>query len=220
MYDPYENRRARRAQRRYERDMRRAYRYQNPMRGLASGLFILAIIIGFAFNDTWDGKGFLPLLFVGLAFLSLFGASSTMSRNGIYGGLHGFIWMLGLALCFIIGFWPWILLPIAVSAILGSLYNPIMGGLTGAGFMGASQMRQQPPNYQPQPPSYQEQQQPEQPAYQPYQQGYQGASPQPTYQEGGQQYPYSQEPRPHQQYEQPQVQYPEQQQELPPMEQH
>ena len=219
MYDPYENRRAWRAQRRYERDMRRAYRYQNPMRGLAGGLFFLAIIIGFAFNDAWDGKAFLPLLFVGLAFLSLFGAGSTMNRNAIYGGINGFIWMLGLALCFAIGFWPWIMLPIVVSMLLGSLYRPIMGGLAGAGFMYTPQTQQQQQNYQQQQ-AYQEQRQPEQPAYDPYQQGYHGASQQPTYQEGGQQYPYSQEPQPHQQYEQPQVQYPEQQQELPPMEQH
>lgn len=200
MYDPYGDREQRRAQRRYERDMRRYYRYQNPMRGLAGGLFLIALIIAFSLNGAWEGRLFLPLLFVGLAFMSLFGSISTMNRNGIYGGMYGFIWMLGLALCFVIGFWPWILLPVAVSMILGALFRPIMGGL---GFMATSQTQQQPYPPQPGQQPYPSQEQPG------YQSGYQGAPAQPheAYQESGQH------------YEQPQVQSPEQQQELPPMEQ-
>jgi hypothetical protein len=200
MYDPFEDRQARRAQRRYNRDMRRYNRYQNPMRSLAAGIFLIALIIGFALKNAWGGSTFLVLLFFGLAFVSLFGSFSTMHRYSIYGGLYGFIWMLGLALCFLIGFWPWILLPVAITMILGSLFKPIMGGLEGAGFMAAAQA-QQPSQQQP----YPQQEQAN------HQQGYQGAPAQPheTYQEGGQQ------------YEQPQVHYPEQQQqELPPMEQH
>lgn len=216
MYDPYEDRRARR---RYDRDMRRYNRYQNPMRGLAGGFFIIALLIAFVFHGSLGSIGILPLLFVGLALFSLFGTASTMNQRSIYGGMYGFVWMLGLALCFIIGFWPWILLPIAATMILGALFNPIMNGL---GYITASQMQQQPPIYQQQ----QAYQHPEQPGYEPYQQGYQSyqqgyqGSPvqsQTTYQEGGQRYPYNQGPK--QQYEQPQVQYPEQQQELPPMEQ-
>ena len=203
MYDPYGDRQQWRAQRRYERDMRRYHRYQNPMRGLAGGLFFLALILAFAFQDAWGGSAFLALLFVGLALASLVGSFSTMHRYGIYGGMFGFIWMLGLALCFIIGFWPWILLPIAVTMIVGALYRPIMGGLAGAGFAAASQM-QQPPNQQAYQQPYPSQEQPG------YQQGYQATPAQPheTYQEGGQP------------YEQPQTPHPEQGQELPPMEQH
>lgn len=204
MYDPYQDRQQRRAQRRYERAERRYYRYQNPMRGLAGGLFLLALIAAFAFNNIWGGVGFLPLLFVGLAFLSLFGTISTTNRTNIYGGLHGFVWMLGLALCFVIGFWPWILLPVAVTMILGSMFKPIMNGLSNASFLGATQM-------QPDQQSYPPQEQPPQEGYHAYQQGYQGAPAQPheAYQEHTPQ------------DEQPQVQYPEQhQQELPPMEQH
>ena len=205
MFDPYGDRAQRRAQRRYERDMRRYHRYQNPLRSMAGGLFLIALIIGFALNGIWAGHGFLVLLFVGLAFLSLFGSISTMQRTGIYGGMHGFIWMLGLALCFAIGFWPWILLPVAATMILGALFRPIMGGLAGSGFMAASQAQQSP--YQ----------QPYSPQEQPgnYQQGYQGSSEQPheAYHETNQA------------YEPPQMQYPAQRQEqppqeLPPMEQH
>lgn len=200
MYDPYEARRARRAQRRYYRSMRRGYR--SSAGGLAGGLFIIALIIGFSLNDLWAGHGFLVLLFVGLGLAAFFGSASSGNAHGIYGGIQGAIWMFGLALCFIIGFWPWILLPVAASMILGALINPITSGIAGAGFMAMPQ--QQP--YQQQP-----YQQPEQPGYEPYQQGYQAAPAQP-YQEANQQ--------PKDQYEQPQVQYPEQQQELPPMEMH
>lgn len=203
MYDPYEARRARRAQRRY---YRRYYRYSNPLRGLAGGLFIIALIIGFSLNNVWHGNGFLVMLFIGLACCSFFGSISSLNPRGVYGGIQGAVWMLGLALCFIIGFWPWILLPVAVTMILGALINPITTGLAGWSFL-ATQQPQQP--YQQ--PIYQQSQ--EQPGPQSYQQGYQGA-PQPAYQEGGQQYP-----QPKQEYEQPPAQYPEQQQELPPMEQ-
>jgi hypothetical protein len=209
MDDPYNDYRA---QRRYYRQMRRYNRYRNPLGGLAGGLFILALFFAFLLHGAFGGAGFLVLLFIGLAFASLFGSISSMNRQGIYGGLHGFVWMLGLALCFWVGFWPWILLPVAISAILGSLFNPIMAGLGGAAFLAGSQMQQ--PGSQQQP--YQQQYPPQ---GQPYQQGYQGAPPQQqeNYQEGGQQHAYTPEPK--QQYEQPQAQYPEQQQELPPMEQ-
>lgn len=141
MYDPYNSYRE---QRRYYRDMRRYHRYRNPLRGLATGLFLIALVIAIAFHNAFGGIGFLPIFFVGLAFLSLFGSISTLNRHGIYGGLNGFVWMLGLALCFWIGFWPWILLPVAVTMILGSLYRPMIAGLANAGFVPVSQMPQQP----------------------------------------------------------------------------
>lgn len=136
MYDPSNSDRA---QRRYYREMRRYHRYRNPMRGLAGGIFILFLIFAFATHGN-----FLVLLFIGLAFFSLIGSISTLNPRGIYGGFQGFIWMLGLALCFAIGFWPWILLPVAVTMILGAFFNPIVAGLAGSGFLAASQMQSQP----------------------------------------------------------------------------
>jgi hypothetical protein len=204
MNDPFGTRAARRA----ARAQRRAYRYSNPLRSLAGGIFILALLIGFANHDAWGGSGFLVLLFIGLAFSSLLGSFSTLRPRGIYGGLQSFIWMLGLALCFAIGFWPWILLPVAVTMILGALFNPITMGLAGASFLAASQAQQQP--YQ-QPPLH------NQPGYQPYQQGYSGMAGgdgPPAYQGGGQ-YP----PQPKEEFEQSQLPYSGQQQELPPQEQ-
>jgi hypothetical protein len=165
--------------------------YQNSLGGLAAGIFLIALAVAiFLGSVTWHI--FLPILFVGLAFASLLGAFSSYQHKAAYGGLQGFVWLLGLALCFAIGFWPWILLPVAVTMILGALLNPIMTGLAGAGFVAASQAPQQP---------YPPQQQAGD------QQGYQAAPPQTANQEGSQ---------PH---TDPQARYPEQQQELPPIEQ-
>ncbi len=225
MYDPRE---ARRNERRYYRDQRRYYRYQNPMRGVAVGIFLLALVIAFSLNSSLNGIGFVSILFVGLAFASLLGSASSMRPNATYGGMYGFIWLLGLALCFWIGFWPWILLPIIATTVLGSLFRPIIAGLTSQSFMQSPPMQQQQPYqqqpYQPENPQNYEQGYQSGPQQQPYQsedpqsyeQGYGSAPHQPSYREGQQQYPYNSEPK--QQYDQPQVQYPEQ--ELPPMEEH
>jgi len=184
--------------RRYNRRMNR---YRNPMRGLATGIFFIFLAFAFYFSNTFNSHWFLPILFAGLAFCSLFGAASSGNPRGIYGGLYPFVWLLGLALCFLIGFWPWILLPIGVSMILGALYNPITTGLSNSGFMA----NQSPPQ------QYQQSNEPNQP----YQAGYQ-APPPGTYQEGGQKYQYP--PQPKQQYDLPEADS-AQQQELPPQQQ-
>ncbi len=97
----------------YRRQMRR--RYRNPLGGLAVGIFIIGLAFAFYFSKTFGGNLFLPILFAGLAFCSLFGSASSGDPKGLYGGLQGFTWLMGLALCFLIGFWPWILLPVGVS---------------------------------------------------------------------------------------------------------
>lgn len=184
------------------REQRRYYRYRNQMRGLGTGFFLLVLFIAFLVNQNFSGIGFLPILFAGLALISLFGGTSSMRRYGVYGGLNGFIWLLGLAICFQIGFWPWILLPVALTLIAGAIFNPFTMGSFAARNQANAQRQEQPPYQQPLP-------QEETPAYQPYQQGYQPP------------YPSNyQEPAPKQEYEQPLIQYPEQQQQqLPPMQQ-
>lgn len=137
--------------------------YRKPLGGLAIGIFLIALAFAI-FLGSIGWQVFLPLLFVGLAFASLFGSFSSYNHKAAYGGIQGFVWLLGLALCFAIGFWPWILLPLGVSIILGALAAPISGGLS-RGFS---------PTY----PPYQAPYQPGQPyqtgePYQPYQQGYQ-----------------------------------------------
>lgn len=182
--------------------------YRNVIGGVAAGLFIIGLAVAIYLGGV-NGNWFLPILFVGLAFASLIGAFSSYDQKAAYGGLQGFVWLLGLALCFAIGFWPWMLLPIGFSIILGALAAPIMSGMRKAGY---------PPAYQQYPPPYQPYQpyQPGQPyqtgqPYQPYQPGqpyqsgqpYQPGQPLPPYQQG-------QPGQPSQPAEQPQAQAKEQ----------
>jgi hypothetical protein len=144
---------------------------QNTLRGLTGGIVLIALALGILLGK---GSYFLPLFFAGLALAALLGSFSSGNAKGVYGGFQGFIWLLGLAFCFLpgVGFWPWILVVVGISAILGALAAPIVNGLQGMGLFGGRTManRQQP--------------------YQPYQESQQ---PQSTYQEGGQQYPYPQQ---------------------------
>ena len=184
------------------------YRQRNPLRAMTGGILLIGLAI--AFFAGGGGHLFLPILFVTLAFTSLIGSFSSFRPNGIYGGLYGFVWMLGLAFCFLVGFWPWILVVVGISVILGALRAPIMAAILGMGVAGAASFsNRQQPYYSPP--------QPAQP-YQSYQEGYQPSQPQEVYQEGGQQYQYPPQPQQPSQpeYEHPQAQYP---QELPPQQQ-
>jgi hypothetical protein len=168
---------------------------RNFFGGIAGGHFLIFLALAFM-----TGHFFLPMIFVGLAFASLFGSLSAGNPRATYGGVMGFIWMAGLAVCATFNFWwPGILIILGLSAIAGTLFRPMMSGPV------KTEAPQQP-YYQPSQP----QQQPEQPYYQPYQEGYQ--PPQEGYQEGGKVHPYPEQPQV-QEYEQPQAQYP---QELPP----
>ena len=173
------------------------YRQRNSLGGLTGGIFLIGLALAIFFSS---GHFFLPIFFATLAFCSLIGSLVALNPRGFYGGLQGFIWLLGLGILFLpgVGFWPWILVLCGISAILGVLARPIMAGILGIGILGAGSIANQQPQ-----PTYQ----PPQPTYEPYQQGYQPPVQAPeTYQEGGQQ----------PQYDQPQVQYP---QELPPQQQ-
>ena len=191
-------------------------RYRGPGRRLG-GLIIFVIIMIAIFGGGFGSHFFLPLIMVVLAFSTLIGSVFSLNPRGIYGGVQGFIWFMGLALCFAIGFWPWILLPLVISALLGILARPIIAALLGLGIFSALNMnRPAQPMYTPPMQPYQPPVQPYQPPQQPYQgygEGYQPPmQPPPNYQEGGTQYPYPTTSS--QAYEQPQSQYPPQ--ELPP----
>src|SRR5579859_2848578 len=182
----YDDRYARRQARAYRRQMRRGYR--TGLGGLAGGFFFIGLALAFALSSWFGGSGFLFFLFAGLAFCSLFGSASSMNPRGLYGGMQSFVWLMGLAILFVIGFWPWILVLLGISAILGSLIAPITAGLMGLGMYATTQNNQPQQTYQQ---SYQQPYSPEQPPpeepYVPYQQGYQPPQAPPgTYQEGGQ----------------------------------
>ena len=192
-------------------------RYRSPARRLGGLIFVVIILIA-VFSGGGFGSGFfLPILMIGLAFATLIGSFFSFNPRAIYNGLFGFIWFLGLALCFAVGFWPWILIPIVISALLSMLARPLIAALPGLGIFSALNRNQAaqplytPPMRPYQPPVQPYEQQPQ--YYQPYGEGYQSPVEQPPYQQEGiqyQQYPTTPAP----QYEQPQSQYP--QQELPP----
>ena len=120
--------------------------YRDAMGGIIAGIFVIclavAIFLG-GFSTNW----FLPVLFLGLGLASLIGCITAPNRKTAYGSLYGVVWFLGLSFCFWIGFWPWILLPVGFSIILGALATPILGALRNGSYPPANQ--QYPPTYQP-----------------------------------------------------------------------
>jgi energy-coupling factor transporter transmembrane protein EcfT len=170
---------------------------RNALRSLSGGIFLIFLALAFMIKGF-----FLPVLFIGLALTVLLGGLGAGKKQAAYGSFLGFIWMLGLAFCFIFGFWPWILLIVGITAILGAMRNTIMESLEGISFLSTMQ-RPQPPHPQREQPHQQAE-----PPYQSYQEGYQEPL-QESYQEGGKQFSYPQQGQPAQQYEQPQAQYPQ-----------
>lgn len=171
-------------------------RFRTPLRAATGGIFFIGLALAFALSSRFGGDWFIAILFITLACTSFIG-SLNFNRRGAYTGSYGFVWLLAIALFFITNSWLWFLVAIGVTAILGSLWRPMMRG-----------------GFAPQQPYYQQTDQPtyqQPPNYQPYEQGYQ---PPAAYQEGGMQHPYPQPKEP--QYEQPEVQYP---QEMPPPQQ-
>src|SRR5713226_215737 len=109
---------------------------RNPVRAVTIGLTGGIILIGLAV--AFLSGHFLPVFFIALAIASLLGSIGSLRQNGIYGGLHSFVWLLGLAFCFAFGFWPWILFVVGASIILGALRVPIMAAFAGTGHLRVS----------------------------------------------------------------------------------
>jgi hypothetical protein len=176
--------------------------------GMVGGIVLVGIVLAFAFG------GFnLFIFFTALAFASLVGSANRRNPQGMYGGIQGFVWLLALAFFFATGEWTWFLLAIVISAVLGSMTQPILRWLGTTTFFSMPQQTPPPQQYYQPPQQYY---QPPQQAYQPppsppaYQEGYRPPAPAAeTYEEAGQQYQYPSSS----QYEQPQAQYP---QEMPP----
>lgn len=118
---------------------------RNPLRAVAGGIFLIGMAIAFFVG----GHLFLTIFFIALAFSSLIGSISSLHPRGIYIGLYSFTWLFGLGILFLVGFWPWILVLVGISAILGALSRSIMAGIMGLGLVGAASMMNRPQEYQP-----------------------------------------------------------------------
>ena len=193
-------------------------RYRRPGRRIIGPIIFVIIIIAIFSGRGFSGNFFLPLLMIFLAFATLIGSFFTLNPRRIYGGLYGFVWLLGLALCFAFGF-GWIWLPIVISILLSILARPLIAVLLGLGIFSAlNQNQAAQPMYTPPMQPYQPPVQPYQPTqqqpYQPYGEGYQPPTEQPPLYQPEETPLQSYNATPSPQYEQPQSQYP--QQELPP----
>lgn len=163
--------------------------------GALSGvIFFFGLAIAIAFSGH-----FWAILLATLAVTSLVGTLSSPNVQAIYGGFQGFVFLLGLAVLALTGWWwPGIFVLLGISTLLGALNVTSVANLLGLSFLTRASRKPQEAYQQP---------------YQPYQEGYQPAPQQGTYQEGEQQYQYE-PPASQQLYEQPSVQYP--QEEMPP----
>jgi hypothetical protein len=213
MWDYRDQRRTQRAQARAYRRQMQAYR--QPLAGAAGGIFMLALAGAIYLATQNMGYWFLPILCFGLACCALLSSLSSANSQGIYGGIHGFIWLMTLGLALLTGQWLWLLVAMGASLILGALWSPITTGLSNM-----TQGRPLPPFYGQSPvpgvplstapttePGGEEQA--------PYHQGYRGDLPQ-----GGA--ATAATPPTASPYDQPQMSYPSEQpstreQELPPM---
>jgi hypothetical protein len=103
---------------------------------LASGIFLIGLTLAFLLGARGRGHLFLPILFTGLAFTTLMGSIRTLSPQGVYGGIQGFFLQLGLGISLSRGL-------LAVDSRgrrhlgdPGTLFAPIISGLTGMDILG------------------------------------------------------------------------------------
>lgn len=132
-------------------------------RGISGGIVLLGMALAFAF-----GHFNLAIFFAALAFASLVGSLS--SPRAAYAGIHGFIWMLVLALFFATHSWICFLVGAALSAILGPLAKPMTAAFFGSRLFGTGSQQPKQPMYQPPQPYYE--------GYQPQEQYLQQTPPQ------------------------------------------
>ncbi len=80
--------------------------------GLAGGIFFFGLAAAILSGHFW------PVFLAALAISWLIGLLSSSKAQAMYVGLQGFVFFLGLAVCSVVGWWPWILVMLGISAIL------------------------------------------------------------------------------------------------------
>ena len=80
--------------------------------GLAGGIFFFGLAAAILSGHFW------PVFLAALAISWLIGLLSSSKAQAMYVGFQGFVFFLGLAICSVVGWWPWILVMLGISAIL------------------------------------------------------------------------------------------------------
>jgi hypothetical protein len=94
--------------------------HKDEMGGLSGGIMLIGLGILFLVDDI----GFWPWI---LAVIGLASLPGSIAAEGLWAGLQGAIWMIGLAFLFALGIiWPGILILIGLSTIAGALVKPPM----------------------------------------------------------------------------------------------
>jgi hypothetical protein len=87
---------------------------------------------------------FLPVFFATLALTSLLGSLASLIARGMYGGLQGFVFLMGLAILALTGWWwPGMLILLGIASILGALNIPGIAGLLGLGILSRNSQKPQ-----------------------------------------------------------------------------
>ncbi len=80
--------------------------------GLAGGIFFIGLAAAILSGHFW------PVFLAALAIGWLMGLLSSPKAQALYVGFQGFVFFLGLAVCSVVGWWPWIVVMLGISAIL------------------------------------------------------------------------------------------------------
>lgn len=115
-------------------------------RTITGGISSVIILIGLALAFVFGGFN-LPIFFIALAFAILIGSLGSSDPNNVYGGIHGFFWMLILSLFFITGSWIWFLGGAGISVLLAIMMCPILGALAGVKILGMTPVTSAPRHY-------------------------------------------------------------------------
>jgi hypothetical protein len=99
--------------------MSRRRREKSALEGTSGGIILIGI--GLIFLLKID---FFPAI---LVVLGLAGLPESIAKKGLWAGLQGAVWLIGLAILFATGtIWPGILILIGASMLLGALVRPPM----------------------------------------------------------------------------------------------
>jgi hypothetical protein len=96
--------------------MAKSKRGGQMLHGMSGGIFMIGLGVIFLFNIP-----FWPWILVLLGVTSV---PSSIAEEGLWAGMQGFLWLVGLAIIFFTGQWALILVLIGLSTMLSAMVRP------------------------------------------------------------------------------------------------